>query len=463
MSVALLALLAGCSLSDGKDGPGDGDGDTASDVPACEGVGFLPTSSEWALPQGFPDATFDAVADTDTRDPYVWGLVDLDGDGSADLVFARNDSVPAVGTDAWHVYGNDGDGFGSTPASWSLPQGFPEGTFDALGDDDAGDGLAWALADLHGDDRADLVLTANPDVSGVGTSTWQVYENDGAGFGAAPVSWSLPQGFPAATFDALADTDSSDAYAWALADVDGDGLTDLVVTANANASDVGTTTWQVYANTGEGFASTPASWSLPQGFPAATFDRLADDDAGDDVTWGLADLDGDGATDLVLTRSSAMPDLGTTTWKVHRNEADGFANVADSWSLPTGFPAGTFDALADADWSDGYHWALSDLGGDGAPDLVFSWNESVGGVGTTSWQVYGNEASGFASVPTSWALPQGYPTDTFDYLGDDATDGVTWGLASMDGDVVTDLIFAANANVPELGTTSWQVYRGDCR
>ncbi len=47
--------------------------------------------------------------------------------------------------------------------------------------------------------------------------------------------------------------------------MNGDAKPDLVVTSvcNATASPIGDQRWDVYLNTGQGFASTPTPWALP--------------------------------------------------------------------------------------------------------------------------------------------------------------------------------------------------------
>lgn len=298
---------------DGDSGGGDsGGGDTDEPDPGCVADGFSPTTTSWALPGGYAEATFDTLADTRSADPD-WALTDLDGDGLSDLVVTA-DSVadPDLGTSSWLLYRNTGAGFSATPTTWSLPAGYREGTFPSIADTSSST-PAWGLLDLDGDGAPDLVIAADDANDDLGTTAWWVYLNTGDGFDPVGASWALPGGYAAGTFDAIAD-DSTSSPSWTLLDLDGDDRYELVVTRDdATGGGLGTTEWLVYDNSGSRFAPTATSWTLPGGYPDDTF-TLAYDAQSSDPAWALVDLDGDGAPQLVVTEDAADPALGVTEW-----------------------------------------------------------------------------------------------------------------------------------------------------
>jgi hypothetical protein len=404
----ILQLLA-CGIFGGDDGSSSGDGDADLDI--------------------------DVDADADA---------DADGDADAD-------AEPSC----------RGNGFAATTVEWALPTGFPDLTFEYTSDSDSSDAWHWGLLDLAGDDLPDLVFTTTRGDEDVGTSEWQIYENEGAGFSGTSAKWGLPQGFPDATFEYVADSDYSDDYNWSLVDMDGDGRSDLVLSWTRGTG-LGTESWNVYLNEGDGFASTPIRWNLPAGYPDQTFEYTADGDGTDAYDWALLDLEGDGLLDLVLTHADEVGNSGTTRWLVYANEGDGFAESTTNWGLPVGYPNLTFQWFYDGDGTDDYHWGLADLDGDGASDLVIAAAEAMPALGTERWQVYLNEGDGFAQTSTDWDLPAGFPDHTFDYPYDgDYTDDYMWYLVDLHGDDVPDLVFTTSEGAGSVGTDRWQVYEND--
>jgi hypothetical protein len=122
----------------------------------------------------------------------------------------------------------------------------------------------WSVYDIDADGLPDLVQTADPagyyDVFGLnsGFEWWHVWRNNGAGFDTAPARWSVPLDSVAGTgsgfYRRAADSSTSQ---WSVYDIDGDGLRDLVQTADpAGYYDVfglnsGSEWWCVYASSME--------------------------------------------------------------------------------------------------------------------------------------------------------------------------------------------------------------------
>ena len=359
-------------------------------VYANSGSGFA-SASTFSLPSGFDTDEFDALTDTSGADP-TWALLDVDGDHLSDLVVTEwaSSGIAGLGTSKWLVYPNTGTGFGAA-TTFSLPSGFGTNELDAI-TDTSGANPTWGLLDLDGDGLVDLVVNewASSGIAGLGTSKWLVYPNSGTGFGSAS-SFTMPSGFGSLEFDALTDTSGTNPT-WALADLEGDGLVDLVVSewTSSGIAGLGTTKWLTYTNSGSGFGSA-STFSLPSGFDTDEFDALSDNN-GDDPTWALLDLAGDGRADLIVSEwvSTGIAGLGTTEWLVYANDGTGFGAAATA-SLPSGFDTDEFDAISDNNGDDPT-WGLLDLNGSGAVDLVVNeWASSgIRGLGTTSWLLYSN-------------------------------------------------------------------------
>ncbi len=355
------------------------------------GSKFRVSAESWTLPGGFADLTFQTPADLDLAATPTWGLADLTGDGLTDLVVTRDDNsgVDGLSGSLWLLYRNTGSGFSGSPTSWSLPAGYDRLTFSSVYDDSSAD-PAWTLTDLDADGKLDFVITHddNAGVSGLGSSTWMVFLNSGSGFATTGTPWDLPPGYSDGTFATAYDASSADP-AWGLADLDGNGRTDVVVTQDASAGAVGNKKWLYYSNTGAKFRSESTEWALPVGLPDGTFTTLADAST-DSPNWSLADLDRDGKLDIVVTRNDAagIPELGTSRWQLFTNEGAGFAADNTAWPLPAGFPELSFPTLYDSADAD-LGWTLTDIDGDNYLDLLVTHNANgSSALGTTTWDRY---------------------------------------------------------------------------
>ena len=216
---------------------GDVNGDGRLDIVLIEGRHW-PGMSRVFLGDGhghFPTA-YDL---TDTRyRSYSGNLVDIDGDGSLDVVLSNDAPDPKV------IFLNDGKGHFHRASTFGLP--------------------AWetrnvAVADLNGDGRPDIVVANRSD-----SATQYVCLNQGNGRFDAPCT-------AFAHYSATTITP---------ADVNGDGRIDLVVPNRDGGQSY------VYLNDGSG--SFPESRRIPFG-PANATIRMA----------AVADLDGDGRLDIV--------------------------------------------------------------------------------------------------------------------------------------------------------------------
>jgi YD repeat-containing protein len=155
----------------------------------------------------------------------------------------------------------------------------------------------------------------------------------------------------------------------AVADVNGDGLADLL-------SDV------VYLNNGvNGWATTTPSWTVPVGF--TNYNATLSPNI------YLGDVNGDGLTDIVV--------LGSGGGTLYKNTGSSWT-IDNSWTIPGMAP----DSLND--------WGVRmiDLNGDGLPDFFRSWQEYQGSPPTVVDReaFWLNTGSGWAS-DSNWHMPGG--------------------------------------------------------
>jgi hypothetical protein len=232
------------------------------------GTGFSPEGTRLALPYPL-DESWQSAAFTSRH--HV--VMSLDGAPVPDFVEYRNGEAPSneprLGKAFWHVYPHTGFGWASEPARFTLP-------FDLTDENRSGDRTdpatnAHVLLALRGpasDFRPEFVVTSDEerpsDDARLGRARWDVYTNDGAGFGSLGLPFTLP--FPL--------VDAPGAYAGGFGssahtvlELTGDGLPDLLVHREGVSPDedarLGRAHWLVYPGTGEGFSEAPIRWTLP--------------------------------------------------------------------------------------------------------------------------------------------------------------------------------------------------------
>jgi hypothetical protein len=206
-------------------------------------------------------------------------------------------------------------------------------------------------------------------------------------------------------------------------DVDGDGLTDVIIW-NPSAA-----TWEINLATGHGFHGEIWTGGLP----------------GSDGPIFVGDLNGDGKADVFMHKSIGV-------WSVNISTGSGWK--AQTWTngqFASGFPVLTGDLNGDGKtdvftWDDAYHvwrvlmstgtgWAdhqwngdwgsdgpinTGDLNGDGKTD-VFMWRAS-----DKKWSVNLSTGTGFTAALWTGAWGSDGPIHVGDLNGDHKTDVVMW-------------------------------------
>jgi len=480
------AALGGCA---GPEPAGDDTGpvstvdsgtdSTPTEVDACAEGGFDPVARTWGLPDGGASGTWTgpgaSAGDCSVNRP-AWFATDLDADGRLDLVHTTDCGDAEVGTSRWQVVLGDSLGFTTAAVSWALPAGRAAGAFsNPLGADrDCTTGVpAWSHhQDLTGDGRPDLVVTADCDDPAVGTDHWLVYPNTGLGYATTATTWRLPAEFGERAFEAPLDTPDCerDAPAWRLMDLDGDLRPDLVATAACGEADVGGERWLVWFSGGTGFSPVPVDWPLPslgEGALAGPASAPVCDGA-TRPSWLLGDMDGDGQADLTVTGSCDDPELGHEAWRVYRGNGSGFEATGGRWPLPAGHPPASFYAPREVvDCDAGLPaWALFDLDGDAAPDVVLTASCQDATVGSSRWLFHPSRGARFDGVPIGWTLPTDFPVGSFERTHGESSctsaDRPAWFLADPDGTGVVDLLITEDCDDADVGTSRWTRYLGSC-
>ncbi|NJK31144.1 MAG: trypsin-like serine protease [Deltaproteobacteria bacterium] len=424
-------------------------------------------------PWGFTGATF--------NNEGVFTLTAVAEDWNGNIVKSKpvaigigNAEVPPEPEDTGEEGGESGeDGEGEGEGNGSADEvGESESEGDGDGDTSMGDGDADADTST-GDGDADSSTGDGDGESSTGDDEGEVV--DACAFEPSTSEWPLPQEFIGAdVYEDLTDywgCDGGGEYRYQLLDLTGDGAVDFLVTDACDVGGVGLTSWDVFENTGTGFAAQPITWSLPQYLAgnAEFYEKTADywSCDGGQFRFQLLDMTGDGAVDFLVTDACDEFGVGATNWLVHENTGSGFAAQPIEWPLPQVFQGQNeiYEQITDY-WSCNggqYRYQLLDMTGDGAIDFLVTDACDEFGVGATNWLVHENTGSGFAAQPVEWPLPQVFQgqneiyEQTTDYWSCNGGQ-YRYQLLDMTGDGAVDFLITDACDEFGVGATNWLVH-----
>ncbi len=369
------------------------------------------------------DGTFETAVSYETVNgqPHSITVADVDGDGAPELIAAGSESYYGGASILW-VFRNLGDGTFETPTVYDTPGG---SLTDILATDVNGDGapdlVAVGSSSGGGSESAAITATTVP----VGASIVWVLQNQGDGtfaeavgygtggndasnllaedmdgdgirdlvvggstyYGSSGGAVSVLRGLEDGTFAPPIEYDTLSNYSdVAAADVDGDGVIDLITANNEYGI------W-VLRNRGDG-----------------TFPGRASYPISDEVLSVLtADVDGDGAEDVISISYSYASYGGYVS--ITPNRGNGVLGSSVDYKLGVDYP---------------YSVAAADVNGDGTPDLVV--------VTSNGSSVLLNKGNGTFETPVNYSTGSGQ--------------AVT--LADMDGDGDTDIVVSSYSRVSVL-------------
>jgi len=235
-------------------------------------TGFENTAARWDLPEGIDASRPLLVAPRCADAGGTWAAIlpsDFNDDGRVDIVVGDTDCALENNQtfDDAKIYLNNGTGFDEPISITFGDEHRPDVGWGWVArspfnpaDDCTGDNFIYR--DMDGDGSTDFVIIQLCSDEKVGRDHWLVKLNDGNGNLADFTEWPLPPGFtapgnarPFRRTQESRPLDCSEGPAYGLADMDGDGINDMIV-----AGDCGVGPSQaVYYATTTGFSQTPST------------------------------------------------------------------------------------------------------------------------------------------------------------------------------------------------------------
>jgi hypothetical protein len=296
-----------------------------------------------------------------------FAIGDVNGDGKPDLVFvinnlnARNPGGLLVQYPypVYFVALGNGDGTFQAAVPYAFPQIAPAADFD-----NSLTVTSLQIADFNKDGHADLIFVYNDIAGGTGVNPYLqgFVVLTGIGNGTFSTTSTLTSTYSSATAPTTALTDQITN----VADLNGDGVPDLIVVAPSFSTATGAATQlQVFVSNGDGTFKAPSTINVAAnvyGLPV------------------LADFNGDGKDDLAFITEDTSSQAG---FAIALGNGNGTFASATISNLNGG------DAIRSAGL------AAADFNGDGKSDLAFVDTQGYSGI------FYGNGDGTFTSVPES--------------------------------------------------------------
>ncbi len=311
-------------------------------------------------------------------------MVDVNGDGLTDFIRSNGGAFGNVYNSSDTKYGiwiNTGTDF-TRSSTWKVPTYFITGTEYYSFVNDSSD----LMVDANGDGLVDLLRSSGDNTYVSSDTQFGLWANTGSAF-------TRSSNFKGPTYidggiekwSYLSDPSTT------MADVNGDGLTDLVRTAGDNTYNSSDVKYGVWLNTGLGFTRS-TTWKAPT-YMDAGVEKWSYLNTTNIV---MVDVNGDGLTDFIRSNGGSFGNAynsSDTRYGIWISTGNGFTR-SSSWKVPTYFQSGTEYYSFVNDSSD----LMADIDADGPIDLFRSSKDNTYVSSDPMFGVWVNSSTNFSEI-----------------------------------------------------------------
>ena len=384
---------------------------------------------------------------------------DVNGDGLADVIVGAPYS-DAAGTDAGRSYVVFGK-TGTTPIDLSVVAAGAGGGF-VIDGQSAGDhsGVSVASAgDLNGDGLADLLVGARFSDPASGANAGRTYVVFGKADTAAISLATMAAGTGGFVINGQAGGDNSGHAVASVGDVNGDGVSDLIVGAYQSHPAAGANAGRSYVVFGKADTIAIDLAAVADGSGGFAVDgQTAGDHSGISVA-GAGDVNGDGLADLIIGAVSSDPAAGANAGRSYVVFGKADTTAIDLAAVAAGDGGFVINGQAAGDLSGISVSSAGDINGDGLADLIVGAHNSDPSAGADAGRSYVVFGKADTSAVNLSALGAGNGGFVINGQAAGAFSGQSVASAGdVDGDGLSDLIVGAPLSSPASGSHAGRSY-----
>ncbi|MDP3253392.1 MAG: FG-GAP-like repeat-containing protein [Hydrogenophaga sp.] len=408
-----------------------------------------------AMAQGF---VINGQAAGDSSGFSVSAAGDVNGDGLADLIVGAFESDPATGDAAGRSYVVFGKADGTAVELSDIDTGLGGFVINGQAAYDLSGYSVSSAGDVDGDGLADLILGAR-DATNMGELSGRSYVVFGKADGTAVELSNIDAGSGGFVINGQAAFDRSGISVSAAGDVNGDGLSDLIVGAHESDLAAGSAAGRSYVVFGKADGAAVELSTIDAGSGGFVINGQAAFDRSGYSVSSAGDVNGDGLADVIVGARTSDPAAGTSAGRsyVVFGKADG--TVVELSDIDAGSGGFVINGQESNEYSGNSVSSAGDVNGDGLADLIvgaYGSDPVTGDEAGRSYVVFGKADGTSVELSDIDAGSGGFVINgeaEYDFSGLSVSSA-----GDVNGDGLADLIVGAYGSDPAAGEFAGRSY-----